>query len=89
MEEERIVPQDRYRRHYQETYAQSGYSYERYEDAYEYGRSLGQAYEEPADVDWMQARPEARRGWMARSETPWPEVEEAVREGWRQALERA
>lgn len=77
--------EDSFRRHYQRTYAQGGYPYERYENAYRYGYAMGQVWEQP-EQDWMLARPEARRGWMARREQPWEEVEEAVRTGWEQAI---
>ena len=41
------------------------------------------------EYDWMLIRTEARRGWEALYDRPWPEVQEAVREGWRRALTRA
>jgi len=78
--------EEAFRKHYQATYAQGGYPYERYEDAYSYGYALGQAWEQP-DRDWVLARSQARRGWLARSEQPWEEVEEAARTGWLRAVE--
>ncbi len=86
MGERNAAPQEVFRRHYRQTYAQGGYPYERYEDAYSYGYTLGQAWEHP-DRDWMLAQPQARRGWLARAEQSWEEVEEAVHAGWLRAIE--
>jgi hypothetical protein len=86
MMEHRPSADDLFRRHYQETYAQGGYPYNRYENAYSYGYALGQVWEHP-DRDWMLARPQARRGWLARYEQPWEEIEGAVRTGWSRAIE--
>jgi hypothetical protein len=85
MVDRRNLPHDVFRRHYQETYAQGGYPYEEYEGAYSYGYVLGQMWEQP-DRDWLLARPEARRSWLARRERPWEEVEEAVEVGWLEAV---
>ena len=83
-----LVREKWYREHYREVYAAGCYPYEDYQDAYRYGYSMGQAWDEP-EFDWMLVRTEARRGWEALYDRPWPEVEDAVREGWRRALARA
>lgn len=88
LEDEELRREKYYREHYRRVYAADGYPYEHYEDAYKYGQSLGEAWDE-AEHDWMLVRTEARRGWEALYEEPWPQVEEAVRAGWREARERA
>lgn len=88
LEDDELRREKYYREHYREVYAAGGYPYEHYKDAYQYGRSMGEAWEEP-EYDWSRVRTEARRGWEALYDEPWPQVEEAVRAGWRESLERA
>lgn len=87
-EDEELAREMQYRRHHREVYAAGGYPYEHYERAYRYGHSVGQAWDDP-EHDWMLVETEAQEGWEALYDEPWPDVEEAVREGWRRALEQA
>jgi uncharacterized membrane protein len=71
-----------WRGHYQSQFANTGYMYEHYEPAYQYGWTLRN---EPRyrDSDWAQVEPEARRTWEQRNPgTAWDQVKAAVRYSW-------
>jgi hypothetical protein len=70
-----------FRGHYQSHLAQSGYQYEHYEPAYQYGLTLGN-YEPYRGMDWGQIEPEARHAWEERNPNTWERVADAVRYGW-------
>lgn len=71
-----------YRGHYQTTYGRSGYQYEHYRPAYEYGWRLHQD-DRYRDWDWNRLEPDARRDWEARYPgTTWDEIKGAVRYAW-------
>ena len=71
-----------WRGHYQSQFANTGYMYEHYEPAYQYGWTLRN---EPRyrDWDWAQLEPEARRTWEQRNPgTAWDQIKAAVRYAW-------
>jgi hypothetical protein len=70
-----------FRGHYQTNLAQSGFQYEHYEPAYQYGLTLGN-YEPYRGLDWMQIESEARRAWEERNPNTWDRIRDAVRYGW-------
>ncbi len=72
-----------FRRHYQVTYANSGYPYNRFEYAYHYGCELGNDTRFRGNT-WQEVENEARRDWERRGEGPWDDFRDAVRQGWRQ-----
>lgn len=76
---ERYAPA--FRGHYQTNLAQSGFQYEHYEPAYQYGLTLGN-YEPYRGLDWMQIEREARLAWEERNPNTWDRIRDAVRYGW-------
>jgi uncharacterized protein (TIGR02271 family) len=71
-----------WRGHYQTQFVNTGYKYEHYEPAYQYGYSLRN---EPRyrDYDWARLEPEARRTWEQRNPgSAWDQVKDAVRYSW-------
>jgi hypothetical protein len=70
-----------FRGHYQTHLAQSGFQYEHFEPAYQYGLTLGN-YEPYRGLDWMQIEREARLAWENRNPNTWDRVRDAVRYGW-------
>jgi uncharacterized membrane protein len=71
-----------WRGHYQSKFANTGYKYEQYEPAYQYGYTLRN---EPRyrDYDWDRLEPEARRTWEQRNPgTTWDQIKDAVRYSW-------
>jgi hypothetical protein len=87
LEDEELAREKWYREHYEEVYAASGHPYEDFEEAYNYGYSVGQEWDE-LDYDWDAVRSEAQRGWEALYDRPWLDVREAVWEGWRRGSGR-
>jgi hypothetical protein len=72
----------RFRRHYNDNYARSGYDYERYAPAYRYGYDLTR---DPrfSDRDWADIEPEVRQYWEERhTAEPWEQFKDAIRHGW-------
>jgi hypothetical protein len=71
-----------FRGHYQTTFARSGYQYEHYRPAYEYGWQLRED-DRYRTWDWERLEPEARRGWEERHPgTTWEDIKGAVRYAW-------
>jgi hypothetical protein len=71
-----------FRGHYQTTFGRSGYQYDHYRPAYEYGWRLRQD-ERYRDRDWDQVEPDARRDWETRNPgSTWDEIKAAVRHAW-------
>jgi uncharacterized protein (TIGR02271 family) len=80
------MPMDEYRtnwrNHYQKNFANSGWKYEKYEPAYQYGYDLfnDKRY---AGYDWNRLEPEARKTWETRyPEDAWDKAKMAVRYAW-------
>jgi hypothetical protein len=76
---ERFAPA--FRGHYQTHLAQSGFQYDHFQPAYQYGLTLGN-YEPYRGLDWMQIEPEARRAWEDRNPNTWERIRDAVQYGW-------
>jgi hypothetical protein len=76
---ERFAPA--FRGHYQTHMAQSGFQYEHFQPAYQYGLTLGN-YEPYRGLDWLQIEPEARRAWEERNPSTWERIRDAVQYGW-------
>ena len=70
-----------YRGHYETHFASSGYQYQHFEPAYQYGTQLA-AYRGYAGWVWDQVEPEARQAWEARNPGTWDQIRAAVRYGW-------
>lgn len=71
-----------YRGHYQTNFAGSGYQYEHYQPAYQYGLSLRND-DRYRGYDWNRLEPEARRTWEQRYPgSTWDQVKGAVRYAW-------
>jgi uncharacterized membrane protein len=71
-----------WRNHYQKNFAKSGWTFERYEPAYQYGYDL---YNDKrySNWDWARLEPEARRTWETRyPEDAWDKAKLAVRYAW-------
>lgn len=70
-----------FRGHFQTNLAQSGFQYEHYEPAYQYGLTLGH-YEPYRGLEWLQIEREAQLAWEERNPNTWDRIREAVRFGW-------
>jgi hypothetical protein len=70
-----------FREHYQMHLAQSGYRYEHFEPAYQYGLTLGN-HEPYRGYEWDRIEPEVRRAWEQRNPGTWERVQAAIRYGW-------
>jgi len=71
-----------WRDHYQKNFANSGWKYERYEPAYQYGYDL-RADKKYSSYDWARLEPEARKTWETRyPEDAWDKAKMAVRYAW-------
>ena len=68
-----------YRAHFADNYSRSRGGYAELEPAYRLRISLGTRY---ADRSWEEVEPKAWRRWEADEDTPWDEVQDAVRYGW-------
>lgn len=73
-----------FRRHYDTSYAASGYTYDQYLPAYHYGYDLAtdERYE---NYDWRELEPEAHRYWDERNPGTWDQFKNAVRHAWQEA----
>lgn len=71
-----------FRRHYESSFAGSGYDYSHFQPAYRYGYDLA-GNKTYADWEWTQLEQDARRDWLSNHpDSKWEEFKEAVREGW-------
>jgi hypothetical protein len=71
-----------FRGHYQARYGNSGYQYEHFRPAYEYGWQLRRD-DRYRGLDWTDLEPAARRGWDDRYPgSSWDDVREAVQHAW-------
>ncbi|MHB0856208.1 MAG: hypothetical protein ACYC5M_01395 [Anaerolineae bacterium] len=77
-----------YRRHFDSTYASTGYDFDRYRPAYRYGHDLAEV-ERNRSLGWDAVEPEARRRWEDRNPGTWGAYMEAVRAGFMAARERS
>lgn len=75
-----------FRNHYEHYYAASGYPYNQYAPAYQFGRNLS-AQSQYRDRTWDDLEPAARDEWMATNSGLWDDFKEAVRRGWESGLD--
>ena len=74
--------QNDFRARYDEHYANSGYSFEQYTPAFQYGYTLANDARY-RDYDWERLEPEARRQWERQhADSPWESFKDAVRDAW-------
>lgn len=72
-----------FRRHFDRTFATTGYGYDRYRPAYVYGYDLHRSSDCNGDCRWEDVESNARRDWeQTHPSNAWEEFKEAVREGW-------
>jgi stress response protein YsnF len=67
-----------YRGHYQTNFAQSGYQYEHYEPAYQYGYQL-RNHDRYRNRDWSEVEGDVRNSWEERNPGTWERIKDAVR----------
>jgi hypothetical protein len=71
---------DDFRNDWQTRYSTSGYGYERYQPAYQYGWQLGERYQ---DRDWNDFESDARSDWQRNHPNDrWEDFKDSVRTGW-------
>jgi uncharacterized protein (TIGR02271 family) len=88
VEVERMDPRDFeeyepfFRNHYESAYSTSGYTYDDYMPAYQYGYTLGNT-ERYRGRNWNEIETDARRDWEARNpDNAWENFKDAIRHGW-------
>lgn len=74
-----------FKQHYETHYADSGYAYNQYRPAYQYGYELAtdQRYRK---MDWSTLELQARRGWNDGTMGLWDRYKDAVRFGWERGV---
>jgi uncharacterized protein (TIGR02271 family) len=77
-----------YRRHFQSTAANSGYTYEQYAPIYRYGYTLANDTRY-RNRDWSGIEADARTHWERRNPGTWEEFKDSVRYAWDKARNRA
>ena len=77
-----------YRRHFQSTAANSGYTYEQYAPIYRYGYTLANDTRY-RNRDWSSIESDARTLWEQRNPGTWEEFKDSVRYAWDKARNRA
>ncbi|HJU04328.1 MAG TPA: YsnF/AvaK domain-containing protein [Nitrospiraceae bacterium] len=78
---------DDFRRHYDSTFANRGYTYDQYGPAYRYGSHLA-SDAKYGPSDWTVVEPEARRYWEERNEGTWEDFKDAIRHSWEQGRQK-
>jgi uncharacterized protein (TIGR02271 family) len=71
----------RFRSHFDQTYGNRGYTFDRYQPAYTYGAGLSHE-QRFHGRDWTSIEADVRRDWESRNSGPWEEFKDAVRYGW-------
>lgn len=82
--EEWAILEASFHRHHEANHEPSGYPYEMYEPAYQYGYQLAteQRY---GGRNWDEIEPEAQRTWEANRRGEWSQFRDAVRHAWNEA----
>ena len=71
-----------FRSDWEKSYRTSGYGYERYRPAYQYGYNLG-SDTRYSGRDWSEIEPDARRDWEQRHPNDaWADFKDAVQYAW-------
>jgi hypothetical protein len=70
-----------FRQNYESNYANSGYGYDQYRPAYQYGFGMAK---DPryTTMDWNELEMQAHRNWNEGTMGPWERYKDAVRYGW-------
>jgi hypothetical protein len=76
-----------YRRHYDTNYANTGFDYVDYQDAYRFGSTLGTDTRYTTYGDWNSFEPVARTQWEETHDSAWDDFKDAVRHGWNEMKE--
>lgn len=89
VEVEKMAPRERfeasgYRKHYDQGYANSGYSFDQVTPAYEYGHKL-RGDGRFAGREWKDVEPNARADWEASNPGTWEKMKMAVKHAWDKA----
>lgn len=70
--------------HYQNHFANSGYTFEQFQPAYRYGYTLAND-NRFRGRDWAEIEPDARIYWTSHyADSPWEQFKDAVRHGWQE-----
>lgn len=70
-----------YRTDYDTRYASSGYSYDQYQPAYQYGSTLANDTNY-SDREWADIEGDARTRWEENNQGTWEDFKDAIRRGW-------
>ncbi|MEP6888410.1 MAG: hypothetical protein ABI945_08825 [Nitrospirales bacterium] len=75
-----------FRQNYEANYVNSGYGYDQYRPAYQYGFGLAK---DPryTTMDWNELEMQAHRNWNEGTMGPWDRYKDAVRYGWERGRE--
>ncbi len=75
-----------FRQNYEANYANSGYGFDQYRPAYQYGFGLAK---DPryTTMNWKALEMQARRNWNEATMGPWDRYKDAVRHGWERGRE--
>jgi hypothetical protein len=77
-----------FRQHYAANYRGSGYDYDQYRPAYQFGSRLAND-RRYRGRNWDEVEPEARRSWEQDNPTStWDEIKEAIHHGWTRMMGR-
>lgn len=74
-----------FKEHYDHHYAGSGYGYNQYRPAYQYGYELAME-ERYRTMDWSTLERQARKGWDESTMGLWDQYKDAVRFGWERGV---
>jgi uncharacterized protein (TIGR02271 family) len=77
-----------FRRHFQSSIANSGYTYDQYAPIYRYGYTLAND-SRYRNSDWSNIEADARTRWEQRNPGTWDEFKDSVRYAWEKARGRA
>jgi hypothetical protein len=75
-----------FRQNYEANYANSGYGYDQYRPAYQYGFGLAKD-SRYTTMDWKALEMQAHRNWNEATMGPWDRYKDAVRYGWERGRE--
>jgi uncharacterized membrane protein len=75
-----------FRNHFNQTYHPTGYSYDYYLPAYEYGYRLA-SDNRYRDYDWDRLEASARQNWETHNPNTWDDVKDAIRNAWTRVKE--
>jgi len=77
-----------FRTHFQNSYANSGYTYEQYAPTYRYGYNLASS-DRTRGKDWNAIQADARQTWEERNPGTWDQFKDSIRYAWDKARSRS